>query len=83
MTAKQENKLSMYLAVQAVCDRNTATIQTLQAFVDGYTEFGTHVSNIQTLAQNQSVDSTGLAADKLQLRKDMAAAAATIALGRR
>ena len=80
MTAKQENKLSMFLAVKAVCDRNTATIQTLQAFADGYTEFTTHVANIQTLAQNQSVDATGLAADKQQLRKDMATAAAVIAL---
>ena len=79
MTAKQENKLSMFLAVKAVCDRNTATIQTLPAFADGYTEFTTHVANIQTLAQNQSVDSTGLAADKQQLRKDMATAAAIIA----
>ena len=69
----------MFLAVKAVCDRNTATIQTLQAFADGYTEFGTRVSNIQTLAQNQSVDSTGLAADKQQLRQNMAAAAAAIA----
>jgi hypothetical protein len=70
----------MFLAVQAVCDRNTATIQMLPAFADGYTEFTTHVANIQTLAQNQSVDATGLAADKQQLRKDMAAAAAVIAL---
>jgi hypothetical protein len=80
MTAKQENKLSMFLAVKAVCDRNTATIQTLPAFADGYTEFTTRVANIQTLAQNQSVDATGLAADKQQLRKDMATAAAVIAL---
>ena len=69
----------MFLAVKAVGDRNTATIQTLPAFADGYTEFTTRVANIQTLAQNQSVDATGLAADKQQLRKDMAAAAATIA----
>ena len=69
----------MFLAVKAVCDRNTATIQTLPAFADGCTEFTTHVANIQTLAQNQSVDSTGLAADKQQLRKDMANAAAIIA----
>ena len=70
----------MFLAVKAVCDRNTATIQTLPAFADGYTEFTTHVQNIQTLAQNHSVDATGLAADKQQLRKDMATAAAVIAL---
>ncbi len=69
----------MFLAVKAVCDRNAATIATLPAFADAYTEFGTHVANIQTLAQNQSVDSTGLAADKQQLRKTMADTAATIA----
>jgi hypothetical protein len=70
----------MFLAVKAVCDRNTSVWQTLPAFADAYTEFGTRVSNIETLAQNQSVDATGLAADKQQLRKDMAAAAATLAL---
>jgi hypothetical protein len=69
----------MYLAVKAVCDRNSSTIATLPAFADGYTEFGTRLTNIQTLAQNQAVNSTGLAADKQQLRKDMAATAATIA----
>ena len=79
MTAKQENKLSMYLAVKVVCDRNAATIATLQAFADGYTEFGAHLTNIQTLAQTQSMDTTGLAADKSQLRKTMADTAATIA----
>lgn len=79
MTAKQENKLSMYLAVKAVCDRNSATIATLPAFGDGYTEFGTRVTNIQTLAQDQSVDATGLAADKQQLRRDMANTGVTIA----
>ena len=70
----------MFLAVKSVCDRNNAAWQTLQAFADAYTEFGTRVSNIQTLAQNQSVDATGLAADKQQLRKTMAATAATVAL---
>ena len=78
MTSKQENKLSMYLAVQAVCDRNNSTWQTLQAFADAYTEFGQHVTNIQSLAQNQAVDSSGLAADKVQLRKAMAQAAVEI-----
>lgn len=79
MTSKQENKLSMYLAVKAVCDRNSSTIATLAAFADGYTEFETHVTNIQTLAQNQAVDATGLAADKQQLRRDMATTTAAIA----
>lgn len=74
MTSKQENKLSMYLAVKAVCDRNNTTWQTLQAFVDGYADFGARVTNIQNLAQNQAVDSPGISADKDQLRKTMAIA---------
>jgi len=80
MTSKQENKLSMYLAVKAVCDRNNSTWQSLQAFVDGYADFGARVINIQNLAQSQAVDSTGLSADKEALRKTMAAATVEVAL---
>ena len=80
MTSKQENKLSMYLAVLAVCTRNSTTWQTLQAFVDGYADFGARVTNIQNLAQSQAVDSTGLSADKEQLRKTMATATVEVAL---
>lgn len=69
----------MYLAVKAVCDRNNTTWQTLQAFVDGYADFGGRVTNIQNLAQSQAVDSTGLSADKEALRKTMATETATIA----
>lgn len=75
MTFKQENKLTMYLAVIAVCDRFTALWQTLQAFADGHTEFSAHVQTIQTLSQSQSQPTTGLAQDKGQLRKTMADAA--------
>jgi hypothetical protein len=70
----------MYLAVKTVCDRNNSTWQTLQAFVDGYADFGTRVTNIQNLAQSQAVDATGLSADKEALRKTMAAATVEIAL---
>ncbi len=62
----------MYLAVIAVCDRNHSTWQALQAFGDAYADFGTHVHNIQNIAQNQAADSTGLSADKQQLREEMA-----------
>lgn len=80
MNAKQENKLSMYLAVKAVCDRNNSTWQTLQAFVDAYADFGTRVANLQNLAQTQAQKTTGLAADKEALRKIMATAAVEVAL---
>ena len=70
----------MFLAVKAVCDRNNSTWQTLQAFVDGYADFGARVINIQNLAQSQAVDSTGLSADTEALRKTMAAATVEVAL---
>ena len=79
MNAKQENKLSMYLAVNAVCDRNKSTWQALQAFGDAYADFGTHVQNIQNIAQSQAADSSGLSADKQQLRGQMADATVEIA----
>lgn len=80
MTSKQENKLSMYLAVMAVCIRNSSTWQTLQAFVDAYADFGARVTHIQNLAQSQAVNSTGLSADKEALRKTMAVATVEVAL---
>jgi hypothetical protein len=48
----------------------------LRCFVPScYTEFSAHVQTIQTLSQSQSQPTTGLAQDKEQLRKAMAAAA--------
>ena len=44
-----------------------------------FAEFGTLVTNVQTLGQSQAFDSTGLAADKEQLHKAMALAAVEIA----
>jgi len=69
----------MYLAVITVCDRNKSTWQTLQAFGDAYADFGTHVQNIQNIAQSQAADSTGLSADKQQLRATMADATVEVA----
>ena len=62
----------MYLAVRAVCDRNTNTWQPLQAFGDAYTEFGKRVQNIENIAQSQATDFTGISADKQLLRETMA-----------
>ena len=79
MNAHQENKLSMYLTVQTVCGHNQTTWQTLPAFAAAYADFGTYIASLQTLAQNQTVDSTGLSADKTQFRRAMAVAAVEIA----
>ena len=79
MNAKLENKLSMYLAVQLVLDRNKTTWQGLTALADAVTEFNQHVANIPPLAQTQSTPSAGITADKAQLRAAMAQAALEVA----
>ena len=71
MNNPQENKLNMYLAVQAVCDKKQALWQALVALVKAYVEFKTRVANIQVLMKQQVRRKTGVAADKQRLRKDM------------
>lgn len=71
MTTKQQNKLSMYLAVKAVLDAASSIWQPLPAFAEGHTDFTTHLSNIQTLGQNQMMDTTGITQDKQAAHKTM------------
>jgi hypothetical protein len=78
MTTKQQNKLAMYLAVKGVLDANNSVWQSLQAFADGYTDFTSHVTQIQTLELSQVTDSTGIAQDKKQSKAAMATAATAI-----
>jgi len=78
MTTKQQNKLAMYLAVKAVLDSNNPVWQSLQAFADGYTDFTSHVTQIQTLELSQVTDSTGIAQDKKASKAAMATAAQQI-----
>ncbi len=79
MTTKQQNKLNMYLAVKAVLDANNAIWQTLQAFADGCTSLNTQIGSIQTLAQSQNLDTSGIAQDKQASKVAMATAAIGIA----
>jgi len=79
MNTKQQNKLAMYLAVKAVCDSNNSTWQSLAAFADAYTDFTSHVSNIQTLAQSQIQDTSGITQDKKQAKLAMSQSALSVA----
>ena len=79
MNTKQQNKLAMYLAVKAVVDANNSVWTSLPAFADGYTGFTTQIGNIQTLAQNQNLDTSGIAQDKQASKVAMATAAIGIA----
>jgi len=79
MNTKQLNKLTMYLAVEGICDGTPSAWQSLQAFADAYTDLKTHVTNIQTFAQSQTQDTSGIAQDKQAARQAMCALALPIA----
>ena len=79
MTTKQFNKLTMYLAVEGICDAANAVWQNLQAFADAYTDLKTRVTNIQNFAQSQTQDTSGVAMDKQAARQAMCSLALPIA----
>ncbi len=78
MTTKQINKLDMYLAVEGICDLTTSAWQTLQGFFDAYADLKTHINTIQTLAQSQGQNNSGITKDKLVARTAMCALAEPI-----
>jgi hypothetical protein len=79
METIQTNKLTMYLAVEGICDASTASWQAVQAFADSYADLQIRVTNIQTFAQSQTQKTTGITQDKAAARKAMCAAALSVA----
>jgi hypothetical protein len=79
MKTKQLNKLTMYLAVEGICDASPTVWQAVPAFADAYADLKTHVTNIQTFAQSQTQDNTGIAVDKQAARAAMCNLALPIA----
>ena len=79
MNTKQLNKLTMYLAVEGICDGTPTAWQSLQAFANAYTDLKLHVTSIQTFSQSQAQDTSGVAQDKQAARQAMCAAALPIA----
>lgn len=81
MNAPQENKLSMYLTVKAVCA--PAPIQTiwspLTAFADNYAAFLLKIGLIQQLAAAQTADRTGASRDKAGIMESLADALMAVA----
>ena len=72
MDDRQENKLSMYQVVLETLENNETVWAGLPAFVSAEALFRTEVNNILALAQTQQQPSTGVTADKQQLRAAMA-----------
>lgn len=79
MDTKKLNKLSMCLAVEGICDASPTVWQNLPAYADAYNDLKIHVTNIQTLAQSQAQDTSGITQDKQAARQAMCAAALPIA----
>jgi len=71
MNYKSLNKYNMYLAVKSVCERNAAIWQDLPAFASICSDFLACVETIKTLNQTQAQITTGIAANKKRLRREL------------
>lgn len=79
MTDPQEDKLSMYYAVEAACEKHQAAWQSLPAFVTHHAAFTAEVSAISAAAETQQQGVTGATRDKSAARETMADRAHAIA----
>ncbi|MEM7013469.1 MAG: hypothetical protein AAF585_18510 [Verrucomicrobiota bacterium] len=75
MQDHEEDKLSMYFAVIAACNKHNAAWSALTAFADGFAEFQLEVNAISKAAETQQAGITGAAKDKSASRQTMAEAA--------
>jgi len=79
MNATQENKLSMYLAVQVVLEQNQDIWQAVPAFGTAFTGFKSGINNINTLVRARNASTKGVTADKQAARDAMTRAALEVA----
>ncbi|MEO6884220.1 MAG: hypothetical protein ABI199_09370 [Bacteroidia bacterium] len=71
MNKTQENKLSMYYAVQEVCHAHQTVWGNLAAFTNTFTAFETNVTGIEGLLQVQKTSIKGITADKEAAKTEM------------
>lgn len=79
MTTPQLNKLRMYMAVMATCEKFKTNWQTVTGFADGYAEWIVHVNALKGFRQAELQPSTGWAEEKQRRREVMSKAGAKIA----
>ena len=60
MTDKQDNKRSMYIAVQRVCNSNNSIRSGLPAFVNAFINFENAIAGIDAQRQIQEGKTTGI-----------------------
>lgn len=71
MTDKQENKRSMYIAVQNVCNTNDTLWSGLPSFGTAFTEFETVLAAITAQSQIQEGKTTGITQNKQKEEDEM------------
>ena len=79
MTDKQENKRSMYLTVEKVCNDNNNIWNTMPAFVETFTDFQTILADIDAQARIQEGKTTGITQNKQKEEDEMIQATIEIA----
>jgi len=79
MTDKQENKRSMYIAVQKVCNKFNSVWSGLPAFVTAFGDFETTIADIDIQRQIQEGKITGIAENKSKEEEEMRQATIEIA----
>jgi len=79
MNNRQENKLSMYFAVDATLQNHDAAVQSVPILATSVAEFRNLVTLIQQLGRKQGEDLTGIAEDKQRLSSLMAERAIVVA----
>ncbi|HBS85561.1 MAG: hypothetical protein A2W91_17270 [Bacteroidetes bacterium GWF2_38_335] len=69
MTDRQENKLSMYLAVKLVCEDNEETWNSVPAFVYAFNEFRNKIERLRECIRVQILNITGAAMGKMRAKE--------------
>ncbi len=75
MTSKQESKNSMFLAVKDYLTANATIVSALPNYSVYFTAYQNSITGIQTYAEQQMFDKTGISASKKQLRSTLVALA--------
>lgn len=71
MTNRQENKNSMYYAVNRTCDKHTKVWEGLPAYATASKEFKVTFNEIQDVGGNQMINITGIAENKQKEEEEM------------
>ncbi|MGI6338642.1 MAG: carboxypeptidase-like regulatory domain-containing protein [Bacteroidales bacterium] len=71
MTAKQERKLNMFMAVRDYLTGHEAALKDLPGYADNYRILQESINKIQTAAENQKSNKTGLYKEKTRIKKEL------------